>query len=87
MKTEDTHWLDRSLDLQREVDTLKAQSKIQVEANASMALKLHLSERACEELVSAIDGLSDILHNHYGDDSDETPLIDKAFEVLEKYKK
>lgn len=86
MKTEDTHWLDRSLELQKEIDTLRVQSKIQVETNASMALKLSLSERACEELVSAIEGLSDILHNHYGDDPDETPLIDKAFDALKKYR-
>lgn len=87
MTTEDTYWLDKSLELQKEIDTLRSQSKIQVEVNASMALKLSLSERACEELIYAIDGLSDILHNHYGDDSDETPLIDKAFEVLKKYQK
>lgn len=41
---------------------------------------------AAPELLEALEGLSDILNNHYGDDDDETPAIDKAFDAIRKAK-
>lgn len=36
------------------------------------------------DLLEALEGLSDILSNRYGDDPSETPLIDKAFRAIYK---
>lgn len=47
------------------------------EANANLIA-------AAPELLEALEGISDILKNHYGDDRDETPLIDKAFAAIAK---
>ena len=37
---------------------------------------------AAPNLLKAIEDLTDMLNNHYGDDSDETPLIDAAFDAI-----
>jgi hypothetical protein len=37
-------------------------------------------------LIEAMNGVSAILNNHHGDDRDETPFIDKFFEVLNRTK-
>jgi hypothetical protein len=39
---------------------------------------------AAPEMLEALEGLQDILNNHYGDDKDETHLMDKAFEAIKK---
>lgn len=38
-----------------------------------------------QELYHASKAISDILHNHYGDDPDETPVIDKFFDALKQF--
>src|SRR5688572_1100697 len=35
-----------------------------------------------KELIEALDGIQDILHNHFDDDPEETPLIRKALNAL-----
>ncbi len=36
------------------------------------------------ELLDALEGISDILSNHYGDDPEETALIDAYFIAIKK---
>lgn len=42
--------------------------------------------QAAPDLLEALEGLSDLLNNHYGDDPYETQIIQKAFTAMNKAK-
>lgn len=65
--------------LEQTIKNLKDSSNVIVEQYDKQLKK---SKERIEELEHALDGPTDLLHNHYGDDPDETPFIDAAFAAL-----
>jgi hypothetical protein len=66
-------WASTLEEAQQEIDDLIIESQEK---------RIQDLEERVKELESAMQGVSVILDNHHGDDRDETPLIDKFFEVL-----
>ena len=65
----------------------EAKSVLNVEDYPEAELIAEEVARRCNyhnDLLEALEGLQDMLNNHYGDDPEETHLIDKAFDAIKK---
>lgn len=53
------------------------------EANAELIVTAVNNFNKMKEACEALEGLRDFIANHHGDDSDETPLLDRALEAIQ----